>query len=215
MHVAEAKNCRGVTALVEAWFAAVQIASALHARHIEAASFQLDEMTVERIEMKVFTSFSKVPARLMRHGLSTAATLLLGLVSHLAHAAEPTAADGTSMASLSLHSLNPEPRLYSPAYRSTSLGRVAPDSTAFSAWAPSRGPIQLFETQREFKPGQPQRIRPRLSLGFRSNALRNGLEHLGVDADTCMAPVFRLRGKLSSNGDVNSTFWISARCTFW
>lgn len=165
--------------------------------------------------MKVRAAFSPVSMRLMRYGLSTAATLLLGLFTQLAHAIEPVTADAADVPSLSLHSLNPEPRLYSRVYRASSLGSIQPDTAAPSAWAPSRGPIQIFETQREFKPGQPQRIRPRLSLGFRSSALRNGLESIGIDADTCMAPVFRLRGKLSSSGDVNSTFWVSARCTFW
>lgn len=165
--------------------------------------------------MKVPATFSSVSMRLMHHGLSTAATLWLGFFAQLTHAAESMTAEEAGLTSLSLHSLNREPRLYSRVYRASSFGVIQPDIAAPSAWAPSRGPIQIFETQREFKPGQPQRIRPRLSLGFRSNALRNGLESIGIDADTCMAPVFRLRGKLSSSGDVNSTFWVSARCTFW
>jgi hypothetical protein len=54
--------------------------------------------------------------------------------------------------------------------------------------------------------------RPRFALGFRSETMRTWLNHAGIDATSCLAPVVRLRSKISSSGEVSGTLWISARC---
>lgn len=70
----------------------------------------------------------------------------------------------------------------------------------------------LVEMPRDAIPGRYQR--PRYALGFRSEALRNWLKEAGVDAQTCIAPLLRMRTKLSGDGDFSGTLWLYARCSF-
>jgi hypothetical protein len=70
----------------------------------------------------------------------------------------------------------------------------------------------LVELPRDAAPGTYQR--PRYALGFRSEVLRSWLKEAGVDAHTCIAPVLRLRTKLSSEGDLSGALWLYARCSF-
>jgi hypothetical protein len=72
---------------------------------------------------------------------------------------------------------------------------------------------RLIEVPRDVRPGQ-QYSRPRYALGFRSNAMKHWMKDAGVDAHTCLAPVIRLRTKLSSDREFSGTFWMHARCTF-
>lgn len=70
----------------------------------------------------------------------------------------------------------------------------------------------LVEMPRDAIPGRYQR--PRYALGFRSEALRGWLKEAGVDAQTCIASVLRLRTKLSGEGGLSGTLWLYARCSF-
>lgn len=70
----------------------------------------------------------------------------------------------------------------------------------------------LVEMPRDAVPGRYQR--PRYALGFRSEALRGWLKEAGIDAQSCIAPVLRLRTKLSGEGDFSGTLWLYARCSF-
>ena len=70
----------------------------------------------------------------------------------------------------------------------------------------------LVELPRDAVPGTYQR--PHYALGFRSETLRGWLKEAGVDAHTCIAPVLRLRTKLSSQGELSGALWLYARCSF-
>lgn len=72
---------------------------------------------------------------------------------------------------------------------------------------------QLIEVPRESTHGQ--YTRPRYALGFRSNTMRRWLKDLGMDAQSCLAPVVRLRTSISSDFDVSGTLWIHVRCSFY
>lgn len=87
-------------------------------------------------------------------------------------------------------------------------GRDATPALRASAWTSA----SLVEMPRETMPGRYQR--PRYALGFRSEALRGWLKEAGIDAQTCIAPVLRLRTKLSSEGELSGALWIYARCSF-
>ena len=106
---------------------------------------------------------------------------------------------------------------------------VAPDAFAprIGAHAPQSAPDErdalpalranrwssasLVEMPRDAIPGRYQR--PRYALGFRSEALRVWLKQAGVDAQTCIAPVLRLRTKLSGEGELSGALWLYARCS--
>ncbi|MFN3565312.1 MAG: hypothetical protein ACK4V1_04920 [Burkholderiaceae bacterium] len=70
----------------------------------------------------------------------------------------------------------------------------------------------LVELPRDAVPGTYQR--PHYALGFRSETLRGWLREAGVDAHTCIAPLLRLRTKLSSQGELSGALWLYARCSF-
>lgn len=70
---------------------------------------------------------------------------------------------------------------------------------------------RLIEVPRDASPGTYGR--PRYALGFRSEALRKLMNEIGIEANSCLAPVVRLRTKISGEGDVSGAIWIYARCT--
>ncbi len=70
----------------------------------------------------------------------------------------------------------------------------------------------LIELPRDAAPGRYQR--PHYALGFRSETLRGWLKDAGLDAQTCIAPVLRLRTKLSGDGALSGALWVYARCSF-
>lgn len=155
-----------------------------------------------------------------RYGLAcragaAAALLLQAAWAGSARAADPAPLLARSTISLGPAPIAPEPRLFnSLSYRQPTFPASDFESGSLQSWAPSRGRVQLFEAPRDFTPGQPVRRSPRLAVGFRSDAMRNAMEAIGIDAQHCMAPIVRLRGKMADNGDVSGTLWISARCTF-
>jgi len=78
--------------------------------------------------------------------------------------------------------------------------------------ASGRTSASLVEMPRDTMPGRYQR--PHHALGFRSEALRGWLKEAGVDAQTCIAPVLRLRTKLSGDGELSGALWLYVRCSF-
>jgi hypothetical protein len=83
-------------------------------------------------------------------------------------------------------------------------------SMPLAGWSSAR----LVEMPRNDTPGTApgSYSRPRYALGFRSQALRSWLNGLGIEATTCLAPVVRVRSKISSEGGLSGTLLISARC---
>ena len=77
------------------------------------------------------------------------------------------------------------------------------------------GPLQLLEPAHNPRHGEPQVRRPRFALVFHSPGLKRQLEAMGLKPQACQAPIIRARGKLTGGGDVNGSFWISARCALW
>jgi hypothetical protein len=73
------------------------------------------------------------------------------------------------------------------------------------------GGARLVEVPNHAAPGS--HARPRYALGFRSDAMRGWLNGLGLDATSCLAPMVRLRSKISSDGDVSGSIWLYARCS--
>lgn len=138
------------------------------------------------------------------------------LALFLAQAAD--AQDAVSVAGLmrpSAAAIAPEPQLaVSSSYRSSALPTWTLESAPSLNTPISNKRVQLYESSREVAPGQAPRRSPRLSIGFRSEGMRNALQSVGIDAHTCQAPVIRLRARMNDNGDVASTFWVSARCSF-
>lgn len=141
----------------------------------------------------------------------------IGLVAH-ALLAVPTAA-AQSKAAADFDALMPKHFAYSvPAdalvKRAGGHARSAPEERdALPALRANRWiSASLVEMPRDAIPGRYQR--PRYALGFRSEALRNWLKEAGVDAQSCIAPVLRMRTKLSSDGDFSGALWLYARCSF-
>lgn len=116
---------------------------------------------------------------------------------------------------LPLRSLAPQPR-------PTALGTDAADRTADAAAASpprslfgvgsalSRASLVQMPSE-NVVPGR--YTRPRYALGFRSNAMKNLAQGMGLDAEHCLAPLVRARVTLSQNGDTGGRLMIFARCT--
>jgi hypothetical protein len=83
-------------------------------------------------------------------------------------------------------------------------------SMPLAGWSSAR----LVELPRTDAPGTAPGTysRPRYALGFRSQAMRSWLNGLGIEATTCLAPLVRVRSKISSEGALSGTLWLSARC---
>lgn len=94
--------------------------------------------------------------------------------------------------------------------RSAEIGTLAVDPVPTAAM-PALGGARLVEVPNHAAPGS--YARPRYALGFRSDAMRGWLNGLGLDATSCLAPVVRLRSKISSDGDVSGSIWLYARCS--
>lgn len=56
--------------------------------------------------------------------------------------------------------------------------------------------------------------RPHYTLGFRSETMRDALNLTGVHAESCIAPMVRLRARPGPDGNVNPSLTLIARCTF-
>lgn len=154
------------------------------------------------------------------------AMLMLTAAMSAAHAADaaastPAPADAradtrlaTTLTAAATSPVTPELRLPAGGYQYPTFPGSSFEAGTYQSWGSRHGAIQLFEVPRDYTPGQPIRFAPHLALSFRSNALRRSLDSMGLDTESCMAPIFRLRGKLLS-GASNGTLWVSARCSFW
>lgn len=80
------------------------------------------------------------------------------------------------------------------------------------AWESTVGSISLVELPSYGL--TTDRTRPHYALGFASEAMRNWMNDIGIDAGTCTAPIIRLRTRIES-GDFRGTLWVHARCSLW
>jgi len=106
---------------------------------------------------------------------------------------------GGRPASLSSAAADSVVRTAAPSFQSTTAFELAAWSNARLIEVPRNGPAGTYS-------------RPHYALGFRSEPMRMWLNGLGVDATACLAPVVRVRTKISSGGHVGGTLWLSARC---
>ncbi len=86
-----------------------------------------------------------------------------------------------------------------------------PPSFVFTGQNTSR--VRLLELPSEHRPGQYSR--PRFALGLRSDAMKSWLNERGFAASVCMAPVVRMRSKMSKEGDWSGSVMLQARCSFY
>jgi hypothetical protein len=56
--------------------------------------------------------------------------------------------------------------------------------------------------------------RPKLVVGLPSASMKNWMNSAGLDADHCMLPMLRARTRMTTEGDIQGTLWLYARCTF-
>jgi hypothetical protein len=89
---------------------------------------------------------------------------------------------------------------------SARAGRGELPSLGTSRWSSAR----LIELPSDAAPGRYQR--PHYALGFRSEALRGWLKDAGLEVQTCIAPMLRMRTKVSGQGELSGAVWVYARC---
>jgi hypothetical protein len=116
---------------------------------------------------------------------------------------------------LPLRSLAPQPRPAAlgtdSADRTADAAAVSPPRSLFGVGsALSRASLVQMPSENVI-PGR--YARPRYALGFRSNAMKNLAQGMGLDAEHCLAPLVRARVTLSQNGDTGGRLMIFARCT--
>lgn len=116
---------------------------------------------------------------------------------------------------LPLRSLAPQPRPTAlgtdSADRTADAAAVSPPRSLFGVGsALSRASLVQMPSENVI-PGR--YARPRYALGFRSNAMKNLAQGMGLDAEHCLAPLVRARVTLSQNGDTGGRLMIFARCT--
>jgi hypothetical protein len=87
-------------------------------------------------------------------------------------------------------------------------GTVRPLLRDNSAWSRAA----LVEMPADQIPGR--YTRPKYALGFRSSAMKNLAKGMGLDADTCLAPLIRARLSVSPDGDAGGRVMVFARCSF-
>jgi hypothetical protein len=59
-----------------------------------------------------------------------------------------------------------------------------------------------------------QYSRPKYALGFRSEGMKQFAKGMGLDADTCLAPLIRGRVSFTAGGDGSARLMVFARCSF-
>jgi hypothetical protein len=144
--------------------------------------------------------------------------LLLGVQAHASDTHDAETQRGGSLLSISLAPYNcaqaAEPLALVRSVDTTSSAEAAASALRTAPVSPrGRGfRAALIELPRNQIPGQYSR--PHYALGVRSTRVKRWMEGIGLDADTCLAPVLRMRTKLSSDGDLNGALWVYARCTF-
>ncbi len=81
-----------------------------------------------------------------------------------------------------------------------------------AAYGASAARTTLLEMPADVVPGRYSR--PKYALGFRSDAMKGFARDMGLDADTCLAPLVRARVSLSQDSGAGGRLMVFARCTF-
>lgn len=80
------------------------------------------------------------------------------------------------------------------------------------AYGASTARTTLLEMPADVVPGR--YTRPKYALGFRSDTMKGFARDMGLDADTCLAPLVRARVSLSQDTGAGGRLMVFARCTF-
>jgi hypothetical protein len=80
------------------------------------------------------------------------------------------------------------------------------------AYGASAARTTLLEMPADVVPGR--YTRPKYALGFRSDTMKGFMRDMGLDADTCLAPLVRARVSLSQDSGAGGRLMVFARCTF-
>jgi hypothetical protein len=80
------------------------------------------------------------------------------------------------------------------------------------AYGASAARTTLLEMPADVVPGR--YTRPKYALGFRSDTMKGFARDMGLDADTCLAPLVRARVSLSQDSVTGGRLMVFARCTF-
>jgi hypothetical protein len=80
------------------------------------------------------------------------------------------------------------------------------------AYGASAARTTLLEMPADVVPGRYSR--PKYALGFRSDTMKGLARDMGLDADTCLAPLVRARVSLSQDSGGSGRLMVFARCTF-
>jgi hypothetical protein len=80
------------------------------------------------------------------------------------------------------------------------------------AYGASAARTTLLEMPADIVPGRYSR--PKYALGFRSDTMKGLARDMGLDADTCLAPLVRARVSLSQDSGGSGRLMVFARCTF-
>lgn len=90
----------------------------------------------------------------------------------------------------------------------------APDARRFAlAGSSALSRASLVEMPADVIPGK--YTRPKYALGFRSSAMKNFAQSMGLDAHTCLLPLVRARISLSQDSGTGGRLMVFARCTFY
>jgi hypothetical protein len=157
---------------------------------------------------------------MLRRVLRVAARLLVA-IGALA-AAGSAAAQSTPPLQLQLDSLYqlPQRGVRLPSAHQSAADAVAdadaPAPTearrAEPAYGASAARTTLLEMPADVVPGR--YTRPKYALGFRSDTMKSFARDMGLDADTCLAPLVRARVSLSQDSGTGGRLMVFARCTF-
>ena len=156
--------------------------------------------------------------RLARAGAGTCALLaavaILGVFGAAApaHAQESNAKQVDLIRALPGGALPRDPQRVDMRVARFELG--APGALERAASGNSTAPPRatLIEMPSDQVPGQFSR--PRYALGFRSEGMKQFARSMGVEADTCLAPLIRGRVSFTAAGDGSARLMVFARCSF-
>jgi hypothetical protein len=158
-----------------------------------------------------------------QHPCRRVAVRLLAAVGALATAgsAAAQAAPPLQLQLDSLYELAQRGVRLSPAHRSaadtiatadTSAPAPAEARRAEPAYGALAARTTLLEMPADVVPGRYSR--PKYALGFRSDTVKSFARDMGLDADTCLAPLVRARVSLSQDSGGSGRLMVFARCSF-
>lgn len=108
--------------------------------------------------------------------------------------------------------------VFNPQPPATSFRAEPPiEPKAFDPYASRRNLMSSLGLY-EYKSSDATRLgyeRPHYALGFHSDTMRDFVNLFGLESDSCIAPIVRLRRQSSaSTSEYNPTMTLIARCTF-